>query len=102
MEEIVKLELVDLARIEALPDVLEQRSQMFLVVGAHDGQRIPPLLVDRSISRMGLLGHGDERTSIRRGRSRMVDLGITTAPCIGTNARLDRTVWDWSKPHPVS
>jgi hypothetical protein len=67
MDEIVQLEFVDLARIElgeAVLDVLEQRSQMFLVVGADYGQRLPPLRpVARSLSGMGLLGHGDERTS---------------------------------------
>jgi len=45
--------------------MLEQRSQLLLVVGADDGPHFPPLrLVARSTSIIGLSGHGDERSFI--------------------------------------
>lgn len=68
MDEPVKLELVHPGSVElgeALPDVLEQPSQLFLVVGADDGSHLAPIpLVARSTRIMELSGHGDERTSI--------------------------------------
>lgn len=65
LDEVVNIELVHLGSIklgEALPDVLEQRSQ--LVIQLDDGSHLSSRrLVARSFCSKGLFGHGDERTS---------------------------------------